>query len=122
MINESFDYKMVIVTRKDLNLSKGKLSVQVAHAAVVCALETKKHHKKWFTKWMREGSKKAVVKTESVNDFIELKRKADELDLATVIISDAGHTEIPTGTKTVLGVGPGPYNLVDQVTGNLSLL
>jgi len=122
MINDSFDYKMVIVTRKDLNLSKGKLAAQVAHAAVTCALETKKQNKKWFTKWMREGSKKAVVKTENADDFIELKRKADDLNLATVIISDAGHTEIPTGTKTVLGVGPGPHNLVDQVTGNLSLL
>lgn len=122
MINESFDYKMVIVTRKDLNLSKGKLAAQVAHAAVTCALETKKQNKKWFSKWMHEGAKKAVVKTETVDDFIDLKRKADDLKLATVIVSDAGHTEIPTGTKTVLGVGPGPNNLVDQVTGNLSLL
>jgi len=122
MINELFEYKMVIVTRKDLNLSKGKLAAQVAHAAVTCALETKKQNKKWFSKWMREGAKKAVVKTETVDDFIDLKRKADDLNLATVIISDAGHTEIPTGTKTVLGVGPGPHNLVDQVIGNLSLL
>ena len=120
--SESFEYKMVIVTRKDLNLSKGKLAAQVAHAAVTCALETKKNHTKWFSKWMSEGAKKAVVKTESVEDFIDLKRKADELNIESVIISDAGHTEIPSGTKTVLGVGPAPNNLIDQVTGHLSLL
>ena len=122
IISDAFEYKMVIVTRKDLKLSPGKLAAQVAHAAVSCALETKKNNKKWFTKWMREGAKKAVVKTDSVEDFFELKMKADELNIESVIISDAGHTEIASGTKTVLGVGPAPNNLIDQVTGDLSLL
>ncbi len=117
-----FEYKMVIVTRKDLKLSAGKLAAQVAHAAVTCALETKKKNKKWFSKWMREGAKKAVVKTESVDDFIFLKQKADSLNIESVIITDAGHTQIPAGTKTVFGVGPAPTNLLDQVTGDLSLL
>ena len=117
-----FEYKMVIVTRKDLKLSNGKLAAQVAHAAVACALETKKTHLKWFKKWMLEGGKKAIVKCENVNDFYSIKEKADNLDIISVIISDAGLTEIPSGTKTVIGVGPGPSNLMDQITGNLSLL
>jgi len=41
--NTDLDYKMVIVTRKDLSLSVGKLAVQVAHAAVDCSLATKKN-------------------------------------------------------------------------------
>lgn len=122
MINDDAEYKMVFVTRKDLKLTPGKLAAQVAHAAVSCALETKKKNKRWFTTWMREGAKKAVVKTESVEDFFELKRKADQLNIESAIITDAGHTEIPQGTKTVLGVGPAPNNLIDQVTGDLSLL
>lgn len=118
----NFDYKMVIVTRKDLKLSPGKLAAQVAHAAVECALETKKRNSKWFMKWSREGAKKTVVKTECLEDFFLLKEKAEKLDIFTIIISDAGHTEIPAGTKTVLGVGPAPDNLINQVTGDLSLL
>lgn len=116
------EYKMVIVTRKDLSLSTGKLAAQVAHAAVSCALETKKINKKWFSKWMRDGAKKAVVKTDSADDFIDLKQRAGELNIVAFIISDAGHTEIPAGTQTVLGIGPAPSNIIDQVTGNLSLL
>ena len=41
-----FEYKMVIVTREDLDLSPGKLAAQVAHAAVSCALSTKKNNSK----------------------------------------------------------------------------
>jgi len=117
-----FEYKMVIVTRKDLKLSPGKLAAQVAHAAVACALFTKKKNKIWFNKWQIEGGKKAIVKVDCVEDFYPLKEKAEKLKLVTCIIQDAGHTEIPAGTKTVLGLGPAPSNIIDQVTGNLSLL
>jgi len=117
-----FEYKMVVVTRTDLSLSQGKLAAQVAHAAVACALETKKKNPKWFNKWQEEGGKKAVLKVDSVDDFIPLKDKAEKLDIVTFIVVDAGHTEIPAGTKTVLGIGPAPNNLIDQVTGDLLLL
>jgi len=117
-----FDYKMVIVTRKDLNLSPGKLAAQVAHAAVACAIDTKKKNSKWFNEWQLEGGKKAVVKVEKDKDFFPLKKKADELKIVSHIITDAGLTEIPPGTKTVLGIGPAPSNLIDQITGDLQLL
>jgi len=118
----NFNYKMVIITRKDLKLSQGKLAAQVAHAAVECALMTKKNNSKWFKKWMEEGAKKAILKTKSLNEFYELKDIADKLNISSVIISDAGHTEIPFGTKTVLGIGPAPDNLIDKITGDLPLL
>ena len=117
-----FEYKMAIITRKDLKLSKGKLAVQVAHAAVECALLTKKSNSKWFKKWSNEGAKKAILKTDKLADFYLLKGIADDLKISSVIISDAGHTEIPAGTITVLGIGPGPNNLIDKITGDLSLL
>jgi len=117
-----FEYKMVIVTRKDLKLSIGKFAAQVAHAAVECAIETKKNNSKWYKKWNTEGGKKVVVKVENDDNFISLKKKAEQLKIFSVIIQDAGHTEIPAGTKTVLGIGPAPSNLIDQITGELSLL
>jgi PTH2 family peptidyl-tRNA hydrolase len=117
-----FEYKMVIVTRSDLLLSAGKLAAQVSHAAVTCTLLTKKNKPEWFAKWQREGAKKVVVKVETLEEFYPLKEKADRLGLSTTIVSDAGHTEIPEGTQTVLGIGPAPSNLIDQVTGGLALL
>jgi len=117
-----FEYKMVLVARMDLKLSPGKLAVQVAHAAVACALLTKKEKPVWFSKWQREGAKKAVVKVGSEKEFYPLKEKAEKLGMSTSLVTDAGHTEIPEGTVTVLGVGPAPSNLIDQVTGELALL
>jgi PTH2 family peptidyl-tRNA hydrolase len=117
-----YEYKMVIVTREDLKLSPGKLAAQVAHAAVACALETKKLNSKWFTKWQKQGGKKAVVKVENEKDFYLLEEKAKKLNIFTYIVEDAGLTEIPSGTKTVLGIGPAPDNIIDQVTGDLPLV
>ena len=117
-----FKYKMVIVTRKDLELSPGKLAAQIAHAAVECAFGTKKNNPRWFTKWQDEGAKKVVTKVDSEKDFYLLHEKAKDLDIFSKIIVDAGHTEIPAGTKTVLGIGPAPDNIIDQVTGDLQLL
>ena len=117
-----FEYKMVIVTRDDLKISPGKLAAQVAHAAVACALDTKKKNSKWFNKWQNEGGKRAVVKVDHEEDFYQLKNKAEKLKIVTYLVIDAGHTEIPADTKTVLGIGPAPDNLIDQVTGDLPLL
>jgi PTH2 family peptidyl-tRNA hydrolase len=117
-----FEYKMVIVTRRDLSLSPGKLAAQVAHAAVACTLQTKKNNPQWFKKWQNRGGKKVIVKVDTLDDFFPIKEKAETLGLATNIVEDAGHTEIPQGTKTVMGIGPAPNNLIDQVTGSFPLL
>jgi len=116
------DYKMVLVTRSDLPLSAGKLAAQVSHAAVACAFLTKKNKPDWFVKWQREGAKKVVVNVETLADFFPLEEQAEKLGIMTMIVTDAGHTEIAEGTQTVLGLGPAPSSLIDQVTGALPLL
>ncbi|HDO19649.1 MAG TPA: peptidyl-tRNA hydrolase [Thermoplasmatales archaeon] len=119
---DNADYKMVIVTREDLKLSPGKLAVQVAHAAVECALETKKTKPKWFKKWKESGSKKVVVRVEGLKEMHDLRDLAERLGMIAIIIKDAGLTEIPPGTETVLGIGPAPSNTIDRVTGSLPLM
>ncbi len=117
-----FRYKLVIITRRDLKLSKGKFAVQVAHGAVTAALKAQKEKPEWFKAWFHEGQKKVVVKVESLEELFKLKDEAEKLDIPTALIRDAGLTEIPPGTVTVLAIGPAPEELADRVTGHLKLV
>jgi len=121
-LDTEFKNKLVVVVRTDLKLSPGKLAVQVAHAAVSCALECKKNKERWFKAWYSEGQKKVVVKVSDLKELFFLKERADSLDLTTSLIEDAGLTEVPPGTMTCLGIGPGPNAEIDKVTGKLPLL
>lgn len=56
------------------------------------------------------------------DEMLELRRRARALGLTAEVIQDAGRTQIEAGSMTVLGVGPAPKSLVDQVTGGLKLL
>jgi PTH2 family peptidyl-tRNA hydrolase len=116
------DYKLVIAVRSDLELSRGKLAVQVAHAAVMAAFDAKAHHRKWFSDWWAEGQKKVVVNGGTLSDLHSLRAKARSMGLTTALVEDAGLTELPPGTVTCLGIGPGPDHVVDQVTGGLKLM
>lgn len=117
----SRDLKMVIVARKDIKLSAGKLAAQVGHASVECAMRAMRHQRETFDAWLNEGQKKVVVKAENERELFRLKLEAERAGFTTALIQDAGHTELPPGTITVLGVGPARELDLDKVTGSLPL-
>jgi peptidyl-tRNA hydrolase len=73
-------------------------------------------------KWESMGQAKVSVQVKSEDELLELQAKAMSLGLCAKIIHDAGRTQIASGSATVMGVGPGPRSVVDQVTGGLKLL
>jgi PTH2 family peptidyl-tRNA hydrolase len=115
------EYKLVVAVRQDLDMSKGKMAVQVAHASVISALNCKSSNAKWFRNWYTEGQKKVVVKADDVERLRDLQQEAEKLNIPTAMIDDAGLTELAPGTTTCLGLGPAPNSVIDQVTGNLKL-
>ena len=115
------EYKLVIVVRTDLGISKGKMAAQVAHAAVNCALKAKKSDSSNFNKWFSDGQKKVVVKCQNESTLRELQQHAREIGLTSSLIIDAGLTEVPPSTVTCLGVGPASGSEVDKITGNCTL-
>jgi len=118
----NFEYKQVILARKDLRLSKGKLAAQVAHASVTCAFLAQKNKKDWFDAWVGEGQKKVVVQVEDKSEMISFYMQAKSHSLPACLITDAGLTEIKPGTMTTAGIGPAPVHLIDAITGCLKLL
>ena len=113
--------KQVIIARNDLNLGKGKLAAQVAHASLLAALEMKEKNNAWFEQWMQEGMKKIVLKVESQEElgkyFNEIKK-----EFPAAMIKDAGLTQLTPGTATCIGFGPVPEEKADKHTKNLKLL
>lgn len=111
-------YKQVIVVRKDLKLSPGKLAAQCCHASLGAYRNA---DKKLISKWEDTGEKKVVVQVENEKALLETWDKAKKLGIATALIKDAGHTEIAPGTITCLGLGPEEEKLIDKITGFLPL-
>ena len=113
------EYKQCILVREDLKLPKGKMCVQVAHAAV-SAYEWAKPAVQ--EAWKREGQKKIVLKVNSLQELFRYKEEARRMDIPTALIEDAGLTTVPPGTITALGMGPAEADRLDRIVGQLKLM
>jgi peptidyl-tRNA hydrolase, PTH2 family len=118
----SSEPKMVLVVRGELRMTPGKVAVQVAHAAVMLALAVERKDPDRLAAWTRFGQKKIAVVAPTIAEMDELSRRARNVGIPTVFVEDAGLTEVPPGTRTVLGLGPAPPALIDPITGDLALL
>ncbi|XP_072022280.1 peptidyl-tRNA hydrolase 2, mitochondrial-like [Amphiura filiformis] len=121
VMGELGEYKLILVVRNDLKMGKGKVAAQCSHASVSCYKQIAKKNPDMLKQWEFYGQPKVVTKVQDEESLLQLAQKARELGLVTSIIQDAGRTQIAPGSKTVLGVGPGPAALVDRVTGELKL-
>jgi len=116
-----FEYKQVIILRKDLKMSKGKAAAQASHAAVAAAIKVMREKRKDFDVWWRTGQRKIVLAIDSENELIQLEKKIKKTGVIVVKIDDAGRTQLPPNTTTALGVGPYLSKEVDMITSGLKL-
>ena len=113
---------MVLVTRGDLDLSRGKLAAQCGHAVAECVLKAKREEPRMLKRYMKEGARKVVCAAPNLEALRRLFGDARVCGLVYYMVTDAGHTEIPAGTVTVLGIGPGPRSEIDPLTSSLPLV
>ena len=111
--------KQVIVVNQALDLPKGKLAAQVAHASVASLLTAGPEK---VNPWLQVGMPKIVVKAADDSVLQKLEEKARAENVPAQLIRDAGKTVVAEGTMTCLGVGPDTAERVDLITGDLSLL
>jgi PTH2 family peptidyl-tRNA hydrolase len=120
--SNSYEYKMVMVIRTDLKMSKGKMIVQACHAAVESSEIAKRENREVWKKWKNSSSKKVALRIESLEELLELHNNTLKLNVAYALIKDAGLTELPPGTTTALGIGPDKSEIIDKITGHLQLI
>nr|XP_010338017.1 peptidyl-tRNA hydrolase 2, mitochondrial isoform X1 [Saimiri boliviensis boliviensis] len=121
ILGESGEYKMILVVRNDLKMGKGKVAAQCSHAAVSAYKQIQRRNPEVLKQWEYCGQPKVVVKAPDEETLIALLTHAKMLGLTVSLIQDAGRTQIAPGSQTVLGIGPGPADLIDKVTGHLKL-
>ncbi|KAF9056613.1 peptidyl-tRNA hydrolase PTH2-domain-containing protein [Panaeolus papilionaceus] len=92
------------------------------HATLACYKALVKKNKSLVNHWERTGQAKIALKATSEDQILELEAIAKSLNLCARSIQDAGRTEVAAGSRTVLGIGPAPVSLVNEVTGKLRLL
>jgi len=103
-------------------MTKGKIAAQCGHATLACYKLLQKENPALLRHWERTGQAKIALKGDSEEDLLILEAQAQSLNICARSIQDAGRTQIAAGSRTVLGIGPAPVKLINQVTGHLKLL
>lgn len=121
------EVRMALVVRQDLGMQKGKTAAQCAHAAlgcfrmISCDPSRKSYNPSMVNRWLRCGQAKITLKCPDESTMDELYALAIALGVNACVIHDAGRTQIAAGSATVLGLGPAPKAVLDQITGELKL-
>lgn len=119
---ERGEWKMALVLRGELRLSAGKAAVQAAHAAVMLVEQARRREEAGLEHWLAQGQKKVALSVRTLDEMVELERRARAKGITVVWVEDAGFTEVPPGTRTCLGLGPALATELDPITGSLPLL
>jgi len=94
---------------------------QGAHASLGVVLKYPDHE--YIKAWLDSSFTKIAVGVNSEEELFEIYRLAQEANLPTILIKDAGRTEFNgVSTHTAVAVGPGPEELINTITGELKLL
>ncbi|XP_055532583.1 uncharacterized protein LOC129722822 [Wyeomyia smithii] len=114
--------KMVLIVRSDLGLRKGKIASQCAHAAVMCSMRSASVNEEKLKCWLAQGQPKIVVKVDGLEELKQISTCALDRQVVAEMVRDAGRTQVPSGTETVLGIGPDRSAVIDSIAGHLKLL
>jgi len=140
--------KQVIIIRKDLQMRKGKMIAQGAHASMKCLLDIayktkfiRVEHPRYKNRtidysgdflsiplndvdeWLENKFTKIVVYVNSKDELLTLYNKATEAQLICSLILDSGLTEFHNeSTYTAVAIGPASSKEINKITGDLKLL
>ena len=113
-------YKMAILVRSDIKMSKGKVLAQVSHAVVEATIKAYTSTT-LFYKWQTDGEKIVILKISNEKTLDTIINIAKRKGVQNGVVIDAGLTEIMPGTKTVGFIGPDYDYKIDKLVGQLKL-
>ena len=136
-------YKQIIIARKDLNMSAGKLAAQVSHASMAFLTNAIRNNwSKWvnddetsyysveltfdkdlFEQWIDGEFTKCVLKAKNKSQLLKAKTLAEEMGMTEnedfFCIYDNCHTELTPEdngrTLTCIGFKPMDSEVIDKI-------
>ena len=131
---EAEQVKQVIVIRRDLKMRRGKEIAQGAHASsawlaslVVEALDPVTGTAtitldRSALVWVSTSWRKVTLQTQTEDELVALHEAAVGRGLRSHLIRDSGRTEFGgVPTITALAIGPDLAEVIDEVTGHLTI-
>lgn len=125
------EHKQIIIMRKDLNMRKGKLVAQGAHASLGAILQQMRQdgdklvldlNDERLAPWVTGRFKKICVYVNSEEELVALYAAAKLSDMICSLITDAGLTEFNgVPTKTAVAIGPDREDKIDELCKHLPL-
>ena len=124
--------KQVIVMRKDLNMSKGKMVTQGAHASIAFLTNKMKDNLSspealWWVnlsqaekEWVYGTFFKVCVGVNDEKELLDIGYNAVAKGLSVKYIEETGGFDKPT--LTCLAIGPDYSSVIDPITKHLKLL
>ena len=124
-MKENDRIKQTIIIRKDLNLSKGRLVTQGAHASIAFLTDLiKEYNPLQLTEvqkeWVYGTFFKVCVGVDSEKELLDIGYNAVMLGLSVKYIEETNGFDKPT--ITCLAIGPDYSSKIDTVTKHLKLL
>ena len=104
----SFDpeYRLILLVNSELKMSYGKLAAQLVHAVI--PILRRADEGAAFRRWQRQGSK-VICLAATTTQMLECLHSTEFAFLRPVPVFDAGRTEIPPNSLTVIG-----FDLIDD--------
>ena len=119
--------KQVIVMRKDLNLSKGRLVTQGAHASIAFLTDLIKEYNplqfpfyKCEEQWINGTFYKVCLAAKDEKELLDIGHQAVAIGLKVYYIQENDLFDEPT--ITCIAIGPNYSSIIDPVTKHLKLL
>jgi peptidyl-tRNA hydrolase len=100
-----------LFVREDLGMSKGKAAAQCCHAAVGLSMVKEDGYQDGFLEWWRRGAPMQVYSSDSEQNLFLISAMAKAKGERTIVIRDAGRTQIKSGSRTVCGIAPSNVHL-----------
>jgi PTH2 family peptidyl-tRNA hydrolase len=132
--------KQIIILRKDLNMRKGKMVAQGAHASMAVFFNDSEYREREYgsprpdvllmnvrssamKEWVQGRFTKICVSVNSEQELRDIFNQAANAGLPCSLIQDAGLTEFDgVPTYTAVAIGPAYPEEIDPITKHLPLL